>query len=127
MLDWLIIGGGIHGTYLSNFLMNSKQSVRYKRKSVSVLDPHDEIMAIWNGNTRNSCMDFLRSPRVHHVDLQPNSLYEFGKMHPANNGSMYTDPYFRPSLVLFKQHCDRVIERGRLDTIRLKQKFEGFD
>ncbi len=120
MLDWLIVGGGIHGTYLSNFLMNSKLCVHYKTEKILVLDPNDQIMERWNRNTRNSCMDFLRSPRVHHIDLNPNALYEFGKTQKFSNGSMYTDPYFRPSLELFRRHCDSVIYKCKLDKIRIK-------
>jgi len=38
MIEWLIIGGGIHGTYLSN-LLTSETDV--SPDDIRVLDPHD--------------------------------------------------------------------------------------
>jgi hypothetical protein len=45
MLDWLIIGGGIQGTTLANYLIH-----RYgaHAEHVRILDPHPHLLAQWN-------------------------------------------------------------------------------
>jgi hypothetical protein len=65
MLEWLIIGGGIQGTYLSHFL-TSRCGV--PREYVRVLDPHEQPLACWQQWAENTGMQFLRSPDVHNLD-----------------------------------------------------------
>ena len=76
MLDWLIIGGGVHGTHLSNVLIH-KHGV--PRDRLVVLDPYDEPMERWKHCTNNTGMTHLRSPAVHHVGLKPMGLLDFAR------------------------------------------------
>ena len=122
MLDWLIIGGGVHGTYLANFLLHHGHTKGRKRVALRVLDPERRLMARWHRFTTNTGMDFLRSPRVHHIDISSNSLHEFAMRSYRDFSECYTEPYFRPSLELFHRHSERVIERRRLNHIFIRGK-----
>ena len=76
MIAWLIIGGGIHGTYLSHLLVNQ---VGLDRNEVRVLDPHQTPLATWNRNATNCGMRYLRSPATHNIDIPVLSLYRFAR------------------------------------------------
>lgn len=113
MLDWLIIGGGVHGTHLSLAL---KQ--RHGEGAVRVLDPEPAPLARWWRCVQNTGMRYLRSPVVHHLDLDPFSLMRF-----ADRGGYtkrdFAPPYDRPSVALFRAHTEQTIAEHRLDALRL--------
>lgn len=115
MLDWLILGGGVHGTAICNHLLRRG---RVQRDRIRVLDPHDEPLARWHACTRNTGMPFLRSPVAHHLDVQPAALHHFAETEVPDH--RFTRPYRRPSTDLFRRHCDAVIERNGLRALRLR-------
>lgn len=102
MLDWLIIGGGIHGVHVATMLLE-EGGVDPER--LRILDPHEEPLASWRRCVANTGMRFLRSSAVHHIHPRPWSLREFACEH----GGAFTPPYDRPSVSLFERHCDVVI------------------
>lgn len=114
MLDWLIIGGGVHGTHLSRVL-TQRGGVAPAR--LRVLDPHSEPLARWNACAHNTGMTFLRSPAAHNIDVQPADLHHFAEYEVKE--ARYTRPYHRPSTELFRRHCDAVIDRGGLRALRI--------
>ena len=117
MLDWLIVGGGVHGTYLSNILRTHCYSQGKKQVALRILDPGCGLMARWERLTRNTGMEFLRSPRVHHVGIAPDSLHRFAIRNYANPNMQYTEPYYRPSLELFGRHSQWVIAQNKLNRL----------
>jgi hypothetical protein len=116
MIGWLIIGGGIHGTYLSHLLVNK---VGLKRDDVRVIDPHHKPMAAWSRNATNCGMRFLRSPATHNIDIPVLSLYRFAQSPAVNGMSEFIPPYNRPSLSLFQKHCEHVIRHFHLEELRI--------
>ena len=116
MIAWLIIGGGIHGTYLSHLLVNK---VGLKRDEVRVLDPHQTPLASWNRNATNCGMRFLRSPATHNIDIPVLSLYRFAQSPAVKEMADFIPPYNRPSLSLFQRHCAHVIRHFRLEELRI--------
>jgi hypothetical protein len=50
MLDWLIVGGGVHGTHLAHVLVNA---LGVARDRLRVLDPHPQPLAQWDRLTAN--------------------------------------------------------------------------
>jgi hypothetical protein len=116
MISWLIIGGGIHGTYLSHLLVNK---VGLKRDEVRVLDPHQTPLSTWNRNATNCGMRFLRSPATHNIDIPILSLYRFAKSPAVKKMADFIPPYNRPSLSLFQRHCAHVIQHFRLEELRI--------
>lgn len=115
MLDWLIVGGGVHGTAICNYLLRHR-AVRGDR--IRVLDPHDEPLARWRACARNTGMAYLRSPVVHHLDVEPAALHRFADVEVP--GARFTRPYRRPAVDLFERHCDAVIERNGLRPLRAR-------
>jgi hypothetical protein len=124
MLAWLIVGGGIHGTYLANLLT---QQPDLSGEQVGILDPHDRLLAAWHRMTASCGMRYLRSPATHHIDVPILSLYRFAKTPEGRPAADFIPPYNRPSLDLFERHSARVIAdrdlarrhiRGRARAIR---------
>lgn len=117
MLDWLIVGGGVHGTHLSNILIH-KYGVPADR--LAVLDPFDEPMERWRHCTSNTGMTHLRSPVVHHLGLKPMGLKSFSTSRAGRQVASFRPPYDRPSLKLFEAHCTHLCESGGLCSVRRK-------
>lgn len=122
MLDWLIIGGGIHGTYLSHVLQ--RRGVAPER--LRVLDPHAQPLARWRACTANTGMRFLRSPGVHHLDRDAESLIKFCAAAPeSDEAAWFAAPYHRPALALFDAHTDALIEQHGLARLRIVGEATG--
>ena len=117
MLDWLIIGGGIHGTYMANVLI---QGAHIPLDQIRIIDPFDTLLHRWRQNTANCGMTYLRSPSVHNLDMPILSLYHFAKTWSGGTDPAFIPNYFRPALSLFNDHCAAVIQKNSLDTIRIQ-------
>jgi cation diffusion facilitator CzcD-associated flavoprotein CzcO len=115
MLEWLIVGGGIHGTHLAHVLLAGRGVARDR---LAVLDPHPTPLHRWRECTRAVGMRYLRSPSVHHIGLDPFDLVEFARAWPR--GRPFTPPYDRPALAMFDAHCDTLIAREGLDAVRIR-------
>lgn len=116
MYDWLVIGGGIHGCTISTYLI--KHGI-VRNEKLCIIDPHSEPMARWKRNTERIGMPYLRSPFVHHIDVHPFSLQQFGKISEVHN--QFYGVYKRPSLPLFNEHSDQIIS----DTNIKKSWYKG--
>lgn len=122
MLDWLIIGGGIHGTHLSLYLTQRKGVAPH---CIRVLDPHDEPLALWRHFTANTGMEFLRSPGAHHLHYDPFALATFARVQSNQHLARFIEPYGRPALALFNAYSERLIERHKLDALRVQGRAHG--
>lgn len=108
MYDWIIIGGGIHGTFLANFLTTV---LGYRFDKVAVLDPHEEPCSLWKQTTKNTGMVFLRSPGQHHIGLNADSLDTYSKLAAVKPWAMTLGDSKRPSLELFNSHVDYLVQQ----------------
>ena len=122
MLSWLIIGGGLQGTHLSLVLT---RACGVDASEVRVLDAEPEPMANWFNHTRNTGMTHLRSPIVHHIDLDPGSLRAFSRNWRQDKCCIA--PYSRPSLAMFNSHSREVIERNGLADLRISGKAQRIE
>ena len=109
----VLVGGGIHGTYLSQRLL---EDTALDREEIAILDPNDQLLASFRRKARGCGMDALRSTYVQHVGTEPFGLESFAEardradeLHPTVD---YPD---RPSLDLFLDYTDHVIESKGLD------------
>jgi len=116
ILDWAIIGGGIHGTYLANALIRHRVA---RRGDLRIIDPNDKPLAEWKRVTFNVGMEYLRSPKVHNIDTDPLSLKQFARCRKCSNDD-FIFPNDRPSLGLFNEHANSVIEKTGLDKLYMK-------
>jgi hypothetical protein len=122
MLEWLIVGGGVHGTFVSHYLTCA---AGISRERLRVVDPEPEPLARWYHCCENTGMKFMRSPDVHHLDLDPMALrsYCFATQNEPNEALL--EPYGRPSFALFREHTAGVIDRHKLRELRLTGRARG--
>ncbi len=119
MLHMLIIGGGIHGTHLARRLLHHTPLTH---DDIRILDPHEELLHEWWRCTRNCGMHYLRSPSVHHIDINPFSLDTFARLPEHRQASNFIAPKDRPSVKLFRKHCRMVIDTHRLESLLIQGK-----
>jgi hypothetical protein len=112
-----IIGGGIHGTHLAYRLLHHTPLTH---DDIRILDPHAELLRKWWRCTRNCGMHYLRSPSVHHIDINPFSLDKFARLPENRHDSNFIAPKDRPSVKLFHKHCRMVIDSHRLASLRIQ-------
>ena len=117
MLDVLIIGGGIHGVHLAHRLL---QRTPLTHDDIRILDPHDELLHEWRRCTRNCGMRYLRSPSVHHIDVDPFSLDRYAARPENRKKTNFIPPKDRPSVALFHRHCQMVIDNHRLASLHVR-------
>jgi hypothetical protein len=117
VLDWLIIGGGVQGTYLSHLLTGQ---LGVSLDAIRVLDPLPSALSRWQQMTDNTGMRFLRSPAAHHIGIRTNELLDFAREHHANWQAQFLEPYLRPSLDLWNAHAASVIAGHRLEELRIR-------
>lgn len=115
MLDWLIVGGGVHGTLLSRVLVEEAEVAPDRLR---VLDPHDEPLARFRQCAAATGLDYLRSSVVHHIDRDPMSLRRFAER--ERRGGELHGIYQRPALGLFETHCEAVIARSGVRSLRVR-------
>lgn len=124
MLDWLVIGGGVHGTYFSHVLTGP---CGFERDRVRVLDRNPEPLQEWFRRSRATCMDFLRSPGVHHIDVEPFSLLQFSRGPSSPPSAELFGMYKLPSVCLFEAHARATIQRRRSHELRLRGEATGIE
>lgn len=109
--DWVIVGGGIHGTHIALRLLHHYKEFPIK---LGIVDPNSCLLCNWNRQTESTKMRFLRSPSVHHLAPEPFALKKFAGKKPRNRIGKFSFPYQRPSLKFFNKHCQKLIEEYSL-------------
>jgi cation diffusion facilitator CzcD-associated flavoprotein CzcO len=125
MLDWVIVGGGPHGVHLAVRLLG-EAGVDPAR--LRIVDPGPRLMQAWHRCTENTGMTHLRSPGVHHLDIDPFSLIRFAADRARLRQPIdipFAKPYNRPAVSLFAEHCDRLIEHYGLDALHVCGRATG--
>ena len=120
-LDWLIIGGGIHGVHLAARLLGEAE---VSPDRMRIVDPAERLLDRWRTCTAFTGMTHLRSPSVHNLDLSPSSLLQFAGKRRRSTPELFAPPYDRPALSLFDEHCDQVMDRFNLDELHLRDRAE---
>ncbi len=107
-IEWLIIGGGIHGVHIAARLIGEGGVAP---EQLRIVDPAERLLDRWRTCAAVTGMAYLRSPSVHHLDLSPWSLRRFADKQNRPESEIFAPPYDRPSLALFNAHSEWVIER----------------
>lgn len=121
-LDCVIVGGGIHGTVLARRLL---EETSLDRTAISIVDPHERLLASFREKTRACGMDVLRSTFVHHIGAEPFALEAFAERTGREDELVPTVDYPpRPTLELFLDHATHVIDTAELDSLHLQATVE---
>ena len=115
-LDWLIIGGGIHGVHIAAKLLGEAQ---VEPSGLRIVDPGERLLERWRTCTATTGMTHLRSPSVHNLDLNPWSLFRYAGKRKTRRSGLFAPPYDRPQLGFFNDHCDKVIDEFKLDDLHV--------
>ncbi|MBM7605902.1 thioredoxin reductase [Metabacillus crassostreae] len=117
MNEWIIIGGGLHGCTIATALIKNHVTTA---SDLKVIDEHDEPLMEWKSKTSLIGMEFLRSPSVHHIDVDPYSLQRYARKQHFRE--TFLGQYKRPSLELFNDHCDDVLRSINISQSWIKGK-----
>lgn len=129
--DCVIVGGGIHGTYLSQQLL---EKTALDHDDITIIDPNDCLLASFRRKAHACGMETLRSSFVQHLGLEPFSLREFAKVNEREDELVATVDYpARPSLSLFLDHAEAVLKSRVIDSLhqqatveRIERKGNGY-
>jgi hypothetical protein len=124
MLDWLIVGGGIHGVHTA-LCLTKRAGVPTSR--LAILDPHATLLARWTRLTDVVDMEYLRSPNVHHLGVDVGDLDRFARRHAYREYGGYREPYRRPAYLLFQDHAAQLIEEAALASCHLQGAATGLE
>ncbi|PRP96123.1 FAD-dependent oxidoreductase [Enhygromyxa salina] len=113
MLDWLIIGAGVHG-------LHAAARLRRRGSTLRLLDPHPHPLAEWERRAEVLAMGHLRSPLDQDIDVGELSLHHFAEAQPRLEPGSFAGPCRAPSVALFRRHVEWV--RGRLDLDALLER-----
>ena len=121
--EYVIIGGGIHGTCLANYLLAEG---KYSHQDIRLVEPREQLLASFATKARQCGMRTLRSTFVHHIDTEPFSLESFAEKAGREDELVSTENYpNRPTLELFLDHARYVIDRRDIDECHLPSRVTG--
>ena len=121
--EYVIIGGGIHGTSLANYLLTEGE---YSHQDLCLVEPHEQLLGSFETKARQCGMQTLRSTYVHHIGTEPFSLESFAEGTGREDELISTENYpNRPTLELFLDHARHVIGRRDIDNCHLQSKVTG--
>jgi len=123
VLDWLIVGGGIHGVHLGSRLVRRGVPT----EGIRIVDPAPRLLHQWHRCVEATGMTYLRSPVVHHLDGDPYALKRFAETWTGATRPLFRPPYDRPSVELFAAHAAHVIERDGLADVHVQDRVEGVE
>ncbi|WP_137291438.1 FAD/NAD(P)-binding protein [Natronorubrum halophilum] len=123
MYDCVIVGGGIHGTYLSQRLL---EDTDLERENLLIVDPHERLLESFRRKAAACEMDELRSTFVHHVGTEPFGLENFAEGRNRADELRSTPDYPpRPTLSLFLDYANYVIDRNDLPGLHRRAAVES--
>lgn len=126
-LDWLIVGGGVHGVHIAIRLLAGRHATV---DGLRIVDPGPRLLDRWRARVAVTGMSFLRSPSMHHLDEDSYSLERFARAWAAHGDAggesppeaPFTSPNNRPSTGLFDAHCDALVEAHGLEAAHLRDR-----
>jgi hypothetical protein len=122
MFECVIVGGGIHGTYLAQRLL---EDTDLEREDVRIADPNDRLLASFRRKAQACEMDAMRSTFVHHVGTEPFGLENFAEARGREDELLPRPGHpRRPSLSLFLDYADYVIEGQGLEALHRRAGVE---
>lgn len=107
-VEWLVVGAGVHGTYIAREL----RGAGVPADALAVVDSHGEFLASFRRKARACGAETLRSNYVQHVGPSPFGLERFAETQNRGEELVPTrHSQRRPTVAVFLDHANRVIER----------------
>jgi len=123
--QYVIVGGGIHGTCLANYLLADGG---YSHDEIRIVEPRDELLASFEQKARQCGMETLRLTFVQHIDTEPFSLESFAEGAGREAELVATDDYpSRPTLDLFLDHARSVVDRADIEDCHRQTRAIGIE
>ena len=104
MYDWLIVGGGLHGSFVAQSIAAAAPRAR-----LAVIDDRPALAA-WRRRADACGMTYLRSSNAHHLGRRADSLRVFAGEH-GFDGANELGYYRRPSRALFEAHAAQALAK----------------
>jgi hypothetical protein len=121
--EYVVVGGGIHGTCLANYL---RAEGGYATDELRVVEPRARLLDSFETKARNCGMRTLRSGFLQHVDTEPFSLRSFAAARDREEELVATSTLQRrPTLDLFLDHARAVVDRRGLDALHHRARVTG--
>lgn len=124
MYDWVVVGGGIHGTTVATFLL---QAAGISRERLLIVDPNRRLIQNWEHRAAAVGMKTLRSSMVHHLDVDPFSLKKFADSREGRTLGKLRGRFGHPDNRLFEAHCRRVLETLELSSLHTQDTLYGIE
>jgi len=83
----VIVGGGVHGTCLANYLLAGR---KYSHQELCLVEPREQLLASFKTKARQCGMRTLRSTFVHHIGAEPFSLESFAEGRVGSSGCRFS-------------------------------------
>ncbi|CAB9523316.1 expressed unknown protein [Seminavis robusta] len=140
-VDWLIVGGGLHGVHIAARLIAVGSSL-------AIVDEEARLLTKWKSRAAATGMKYMRSSASFHLDVDVASLRRFAatatadaaavstipkkkrrQRHRSSSSSRqhFTSDYERPSLDLFNRHCDHVIQKYGIEDLHICGRVQRID
>ena len=117
--DVAIVGGGVHGVHLAVRLLEAGV---VERDRLRIVEP-DGLLATFRRKCAQCGMRELRSPFVHHVDVDPFSLRDFARSRGREDELVPSEVGAeRPTVDLFFDHAAAIIDRYGLESTVLEAR-----
>lgn len=103
MFDWLIVGGGLHGSFVARAIRDAAPGA-----DIAVLDDRTPMDA-WQRRADACGMTYLRSSNAHHLGRRADALRRFACEH-GFDAAHELGYYRRPSRALFEAHAAQALD-----------------
>lgn len=122
--QWLIVGGGAHGVHISARILDH---FRVSSPRIGIIDPWPCLLYRWDQCTAATGMQYLRSPAVHNLGIDPFDLQKFAGKRSRYKQTYFRQPYSRPSTKFFKKHTELIISRYNLQDLQIRSRVEKIE
>ncbi|WP_318570952.1 FAD/NAD(P)-binding protein [Salinigranum marinum] len=118
--ECVIVGGGLHGIHVAAKLL---EETEIDHGQLRIVDLNHRLATNFRAKATQCGMESMRSSSLDHVGVHPLELELFAARRNRTDELFETDDYPpRPSLSLFLDHVDHVVDRYDLDDLHVRAR-----
>lgn len=123
--ECVIVGGGLHGIHVAARLL---EETEIEHRQLRIVDFNRELAVNFRKKATQCGMMSMRSSYLDHVGVHPFELEMFAAQQNRTDELFETYDYpHRPSLSLFLDHVDYVIDTYDLDDLHIRARVTGLN